>query len=96
MKTIPEMLEMITDVKLKASLVQLYKDTTNDHTKWPAQRGLFLTDEQLHAVTFHHGGWSEFVKYGSDMSPLATVLHCADMLSAKCTPYKDSVMEDEV
>jgi hypothetical protein len=60
-----------------------------------ARYGILLTDEQLHALTFHAGGWSEFVKYGSDMNQLATMLHCADMLSAKCVPMEENLRVEE-
>lgn len=44
--------------------------------------GIKLTDEDVHCLSTHHGGWSEAGKRG-DLSPMATVLHCADLMSAK-------------
>lgn len=40
--------------------------------------GISLTSVQLNALTFSHGGWS---KDRGKMESLATVLHCADILS---------------
>lgn len=40
--------------------------------------GIYLNDIQLNALTFSHGGWS--VDRGK-MKPLATIVHCADILS---------------
>lgn len=43
-----------------------------------------LTRGILHAITLHHGGWAPLPASGEKvaMSPLATVLHSADILSA--------------
>lgn len=60
-----------------------------------AKEGIFLTDEQQHALCYQSGGWSEFAKWDSDMSALATILHCADMLSSKITPSKDDLNVEE-
>jgi hypothetical protein len=46
-----------------------------------AAHGLLLDDEDVHAISCHHGGWSDAGKRGS-MSPVATLLHCADLMSA--------------
>lgn len=58
-----------------------------------AKEGIFLTDEQLHALTFQAGGWSLQAQAGhtSDMNHLATILHCADMLSSKITPVRENL-----
>lgn len=40
-----------------------------------------LTMEQVHAITFHHGGWSVDKAYDG-LSQMATILHSADLLSA--------------
>jgi hypothetical protein len=59
-----------------------------------AKEGIYLTDEQIHALAFQSGGWSEFAKMGGEMSHLATILHCADMLSSKITPVKENLKVD--
>ena len=43
--------------------------------------GIDLDDDDVHALSCHHGGWSDAGL--SIMSPMATVLHCADLMSAK-------------
>lgn len=40
--------------------------------------GIILSDKQLNALTFTHGGWS--VDKGR-MKPLAIIMHCADLIS---------------
>jgi hypothetical protein len=60
-----------------------------------APYGIFLTDEQNHALAFQAGGWSEFVSSHTDMSKLATLLHAADMLSSKCTSTREDLKADE-
>lgn len=50
----------------------------NEHGLTGITRGI------LHAITLHHGGWAPLPASGEKvaMSPLATVLHSADILSA--------------
>lgn len=52
-----------------------------------ARYGIFLTLDQLHAVSCHHGGWAPLLAsvYSRDasLSPLATIVHCADLCSAR-------------
>ena len=45
-----------------------------------AETGYHLTQEELHALQFHHGGWSPFAK-NSNLTELAIKLHTADMLA---------------
>ena len=44
--------------------------------------GIPLTHEEVHAISCHHGGWSALGQKGVKMSPMATILHCADLISA--------------
>ena len=46
--------------------------------------GIKLTPQHIHAITFHHGGWSAMDKVPgpNNLSMLATILHAADILSA--------------
>lgn len=60
-----------------------------------AKWGILLNDDHIHALAYQAGGWSEFVKYGSDLSHLATILHTADMLSAKILTVKENIKEEE-
>lgn len=46
-----------------------------------AELDIVLTEEQIHCICYHHGGWSGIAN--RDMSPMACVLHCADLMSAK-------------
>lgn len=47
-----------------------------------AMAGLIMTPLQVNAVSLHHGGWAEGGKaHGGMMSPLAILLHSADMIS---------------
>jgi len=45
-----------------------------------AETGYHLTQEELHALQFHHGGWSPFAK-NANLTELAIKLHTADMLA---------------
>lgn len=45
-----------------------------------AEAGYHLTQEELHALQFHHGGWSPFAKNAS-MTQLAVNLHYCDLLA---------------
>lgn len=45
-----------------------------------AESGYRMTPEELHAIQFHHGGWSPFAKF-SNLTELAIKLHTADMLA---------------
>lgn len=47
-----------------------------------AEQGLILTPLQVNAVSYHHGGWSDGDINGGEMSPLAILLHLADMVSS--------------
>lgn len=42
--------------------------------------GLELKDTHVNALTFHHGGWSVDTK--GNLTPLAALLHSADLISA--------------
>lgn len=46
-----------------------------------AKNGLFLTNEQIHALTFHHGGWSGDANINCRKSTSSVFLHYADNLS---------------
>ena len=46
--------------------------------------GFGLPDEVLHAITMHHGGYAVHAKeFFMKMSPMATLLNMADMVSSK-------------
>jgi 23S rRNA maturation-related 3'-5' exoribonuclease YhaM len=45
-----------------------------------AESGYKLTQEELHSLQFHHGGWSPFSK-NANLTELAIKLHTADMLA---------------
>jgi hypothetical protein len=47
------------------------------------QYGLALPDDVLHAVTMHHGGFSLHAGGHMKISPMATLLNMADMVSSK-------------
>ena len=51
-------------------------------TQMCGKLGIELTDEDIHCLSTHHGGWSDAGKRGS-LSPMATILHCADLMSAR-------------
>jgi len=48
------------------------------------EHGLPISLMALHAVCFHHGGWSPGARTMNhlEMKPLAVLLHCADLISA--------------
>lgn len=41
-----------------------------------------LTKEHLHAITFHHGGWSDMAHRVKSITPLACIIHSSDLMSA--------------
>ena len=43
--------------------------------------GISLNEDEVHCIEYHHGGWSNIAK--APMSPMACILHCADLMSAK-------------
>jgi|SRR3989304_1848235 len=44
------------------------------------EAGFRLTQEELHALQFHHGGWSPFA-HNASLTELAVKLHAADMIA---------------
>jgi len=49
-----------------------------------ARYGIDLDNTVLHAVCFHEGGWAPMARVSyTEMLPIATLLHTADMISAK-------------
>lgn len=45
---------------------------------------IVLTKEEVHAIAMHHGGWALLAKQGnSNMTNMATTLHCSDLMSAR-------------
>jgi len=55
-------------------------------TQLCAQHGIILGDNHLEALAMHHGGWSANNK--RDMSPLAVIIHSADLISTYITNHK--------
>jgi hypothetical protein len=51
-----------------------------------AQSGILLEDKHLEALAMHHGGWS--ANPNRDMSPLAVIIHSADLMSTYITNRK--------
>ena len=51
------------------------------------EAGLRLDRNQMHAISLHHGGWSAGVSsphvYSASMTAFSTLLHSADMMSAR-------------
>lgn len=45
--------------------------------------GIPLTDDDVHAISCHHGGWANVLQKGGILSPTATILHCADLMSTQ-------------
>lgn len=58
--------------------------------------GIDLDEDMLHAITFHHGGWAEYFKTYpyARMSPTATVLHTADLLSGNIRGMRNGYPEE--
>lgn len=50
--------------------------------------GIPLIHEEVHALCCHHGGWSAAAQKGQ-MSPMATILHCADLMSTNLMGNKN-------
>jgi len=47
-----------------------------------AQYGIPVNDQIMHAISFHEGGWNPYIKqHAARMTPISTLLHCADMTS---------------
>jgi hypothetical protein len=51
-----------------------------------AQYGIILEDKHLGALAMHHGGWSS--NPNRTMSPLAVIIHSADLMSTFITNHK--------
>jgi hypothetical protein len=51
-----------------------------------AQGGIMLSGDQIHALTFRLGGWSEYRTPNPDISQLAAVIHAAYLLALKFRP----------
>jgi len=51
-----------------------------------AEFGILLTDVHLEALAMHHGGWS--ANSSRTMTPLAVILHSADLMSTYITNHK--------
>ena len=51
-----------------------------------AEHGILLTDLHLEALAMHHGGWSD--NNNRNMTPLAVILHSADLMSTYITNHK--------
>lgn len=48
-----------------------------------AKSGIGLSDNELNALLYAEGGWSEFKEHIKNLKPLAVLLHMADLWSAK-------------
>ena len=46
-----------------------------------AESGYHLSQEEIHAIQFHHGGFLQFAKGGVNLTELAIKLHAADMIA---------------
>ena len=46
------------------------------------ENGIKLSDNVLHAVAWHEGGFSPGIDYRVELEPIAAVLHAADLLSS--------------
>jgi hypothetical protein len=58
--------------------------------------GLALPDDVLHAVTMHHGGYAIHAdEFHMNMSPMATILNMADMVSSKLWSERAKVKSGE-
>jgi 23S rRNA maturation-related 3'-5' exoribonuclease YhaM len=71
-----------------------YPDESAKVTQLCAKHGLILTDQQIEAVSHHHGGFStnlsSVYSYSSDgggMSKLSTLVHSADLMSGYMFGY---------
>jgi len=68
-------------------------DEMGDHNWYTLQilseLGIVLTDRQLNALIYHHGGWSGqsvanlVFKRSIEMNRLAVLLHCADLIASQ-------------
>ena len=47
-----------------------------------AKHGFELTPMIIHAVTYHHGGWTKGMGEHDQVEPIAALIHAADLLSA--------------
>lgn len=45
------------------------------------ENGIKLSDQALHAITFHEGGFTPGMEPHTELQPLAAVIHAADLLS---------------
>ncbi len=56
-----------------------------------AKNGIGLSDNELNALLYAEGGWSDFKEFIKNMKPLAVILHMADMWSAKVLYFSEEV-----
>ncbi|PIU01487.1 hypothetical protein COT68_02955 [bacterium (Candidatus Torokbacteria) CG09_land_8_20_14_0_10_42_11] len=56
-----------------------------------AKAGISLSENELNALLYAEGGWSDFKEFVKNMKPLAVVLHMADMWSAKVLYFTEEV-----
>ena len=70
----------------KSSQITIASDWTVDPyaraVSVAAKENIFLNEDELHALTFIRGGWSEFNKYSVDLSALASIVHAADLVAS--------------
>lgn len=53
-----------------------------------AKEGIYLSDQQIHALSFRDGGWSEHRKARPDISKMAAVLHASYLLALRFSVVK--------
>jgi len=56
-----------------------------------ARSGIGLSDNELNALLYAEGGWSNFKDFVKNIKPLAVLLHMADMWSAKVLYFIEEV-----
>lgn len=56
-----------------------------------AKEGISLTENELNALLYAEGGWSNFKEFVKNMKPLAVILHMADLWSAKVLYFTEEI-----
>lgn len=56
-----------------------------------AKAGIGLTENELNALLYAEGGWSNFKDFVKNIKPLAVLLHMADMWSAKVLYFTEEI-----
>jgi hypothetical protein len=59
----------------------IFKDVVRELDLYLEVLKNILTDRQLNALSYHHGGWTKDINHSDSLHALAVLLHMADLMS---------------